>query len=93
MFSGKIDAARRSLQFVTPGISELAVAEIQVRRTKFCVQRLRLVDSLCPYLYRDVQCICVPFFFFLRGFFMCVEVFRAVVRSRMFFLVRVRHAT
>ncbi|CAN0123147.1 unnamed protein product [Ectocarpus fasciculatus] len=30
VFSGKMDEARKSLQFVTPGISELAVAEIQV---------------------------------------------------------------
>eukprot|EP00903_Cladosiphon_okamuranus_P012452 g11662.t1 len=29
VFSGQIESARKSLQFVTPGISELAVAEIQ----------------------------------------------------------------
>eukprot|EP00904_Undaria_pinnatifida_P002460 jgi/Undpi1/12214/HiC_scaffold_5.g01890.m1 len=34
VFSGRIDAARKSLQFVTPGISELAVAEIQASAEK-----------------------------------------------------------
>lgn len=34
VFSGKIDAARKSLQFVTPGISELAIAEIQASAEK-----------------------------------------------------------
>lgn len=30
VFSGKIEEARKSLQFVTPDMSELAIAEIQV---------------------------------------------------------------
>ncbi|CAB1096996.1 unnamed protein product [Ectocarpus sp. CCAP 1310/34] len=34
VFSGKMDEARESLQFVTPGISELAVAEIQASAEK-----------------------------------------------------------
>ena len=37
VFSGRIDAARKSLQFVTPGISELAVAEIQVCTSKVMI--------------------------------------------------------
>lgn len=57
VFSGQIDAARKSLQFVTPGISELAVAEIQVSLVpSFCVAmvvssndfRHEMTQRACP---------------------------------------------
>lgn len=57
VFSGKIDAARKSLQFVTPGISELAIAEIQVCALCVCV-------CVCVPLSRVKTSFEVGFFFF-----------------------------
>lgn len=54
VFSGQIEEARKSLQFVTPGISELAVAEIQVRGYKHylhisCTPGIYLIHTFVMY--------------------------------------------
>lgn len=83
MFSGKIDQARKSLQFVTPGISELAIAEIQVTRRK---RYLRMEDRLG--LMRPVSRVQVQFCRLLKNVIPKKDVSFDLVACRILFCYR-----